>query len=641
MLPAGSATAQSSPTVMPNMSALMALTATQMSGFGVIFLSGYYGGSPLGGGSFVWTPVTSATPNIGTIIAPSDAPGTCSSGCLIRVLTGPITPFMFGARGDGSTDDRSAVQAMLNTAAGTTTSSFYFPTAPGGYYRLSGKIEPMSKSELYGDGPSSAITCVDLSDDCIWGQAAVNNLNIHDLKISYEIGTVPAAHNQGAISLYGANNRVADVEVADSAYIGINLPVFTSFGNTVSNIYCHDNQAAFSLSDSACIQIANGASQNIIEGSRLTGGAGTWHGIHILNATAAHTPLHNKILHNYISGFQAYGIVDYNDGVGNGNQNTFSLIDGNTIHDIQGTALSNGSGMCIYIQTEGGATIVNNAISNCMLQTTASSLLLAAISVAGTAAYTSSAATTISDNSVQTSKFLGIGLSINSGTVAGNNVSSALGGGTAIYVTDCLNGCSVSGNTAVVSGPQRGIDVTAEDMNVTGVTVVGNVASGSTANPALHIRGANGKLISGVISGNNAIAGPGGVGGALMNVTNSIVANNSFVGGGGDGFDLTNCTNVAGSGNRFRDANHQFVSVGISSGCFFDLSNDFDFSAVTHILNNVTGVNIEIRGNSPPSAGNFQVGDRVQQSVPQLLSPKGWDNIAAGTPGNWVSEGNL
>jgi hypothetical protein len=42
-----------------------------------------------------------------------------------------------------------------------------------------------------------------------------------------------------------------------------------------------------------------------------------------------------------------------------------------------------------------------------------------------------------------------------------------------------------------------------------------------------------------------------------------------------------------------------------------------------------------------PLAGTFAVGDRVLNSTPSIGQPKGWICTVAGTPGTWVSEGNL
>jgi hypothetical protein len=44
---------------------------------------------------------------------------------------------------------------------------------------------------------------------------------------------------------------------------------------------------------------------------------------------------------------------------------------------------------------------------------------------------------------------------------------------------------------------------------------------------------------------------------------------------------------------------------------------------------------------SPPSSGSFLRGDRFFNSLPSVGQPKGWICTVSGTPGTWVSEGNL
>ena len=46
-------------------------------------------------------------------------------------------------------------------------------------------------------------------------------------------------------------------------------------------------------------------------------------------------------------------------------------------------------------------------------------------------------------------------------------------------------------------------------------------------------------------------------------------------------------------------------------------------------------------GSAAPAAGTWKVGDYVRNSVPAVGSAKGWLCTVAGTPGTWVSEGNL
>jgi hypothetical protein len=46
-------------------------------------------------------------------------------------------------------------------------------------------------------------------------------------------------------------------------------------------------------------------------------------------------------------------------------------------------------------------------------------------------------------------------------------------------------------------------------------------------------------------------------------------------------------------------------------------------------------------GTAPPVTGSYARGDYIRNSRPAAGSPKGWFCVAAGSPGTWVSEGNL
>lgn len=55
-----------------------------------------------------------------------------------------------------------------------------------------------------------------------------------------------------------------------------------------------------------------------------------------------------------------------------------------------------------------------------------------------------------------------------------------------------------------------------------------------------------------------------------------------------------------------------------------------------------TGTRLRVRHDSAaPTAGAWLRGDRTEQSLPAAGSPKGWRCTSDGTPGTWVSEGNL
>ena len=49
----------------------------------------------------------------------------------------------------------------------------------------------------------------------------------------------------------------------------------------------------------------------------------------------------------------------------------------------------------------------------------------------------------------------------------------------------------------------------------------------------------------------------------------------------------------------------------------------------------------EQTGTAAPTTGEHELGDYVRNSAPAVGQPKGWTCTVAGTPGTWVSTGNL
>lgn len=140
---------------------IAALKALTPSAGDAVNVLGYYAAGDGGGGTFYYDSGSSATDNGGTIIAP-----TAGSGRWLRAYSaGAINVRWFGAKGDGVTDDTTAIQGALNTG--------FLTHVPAGSYVVSQALTPPSPTGSYyggiiGDGSRKSIILL---------QGAITGLN--------------------------------------------------------------------------------------------------------------------------------------------------------------------------------------------------------------------------------------------------------------------------------------------------------------------------------------------------------------------------------------------------------------------------------------------------------------------------------
>lgn len=141
----------------------------------------------------------------------------------------------FGAKGDGTTDDTLALQALFASKSGR----FYFPT---GTYKINGTLSIPASSEMFGDGDSTIISVYGYTNldyryfrgnTKVYPYILVENafVKLHDFKIvgstpehktHYGIGVIDTTHceikNVTAYNInYDPNRQESDAEYA-SAY---------------------------------------------------------------------------------------------------------------------------------------------------------------------------------------------------------------------------------------------------------------------------------------------------------------------------------------------------------------------------------------------------------------------------------------
>ncbi|WP_026870223.1 hypothetical protein [Inquilinus limosus] len=81
-----------------------------------IFLRGRDNPSDKGGGTFSWRADSTAMPDSGIVVRPSSITDPSAAGRWHRVFDGAVSPYWFGAKGDGATDDSDAINAAIAAA---------------------------------------------------------------------------------------------------------------------------------------------------------------------------------------------------------------------------------------------------------------------------------------------------------------------------------------------------------------------------------------------------------------------------------------------------------------------------------------------------------------------------------------------
>jgi hypothetical protein len=124
----------------------------------VVTVQGLAAAGDGGGGLFTWSAASTATADHGTIFAATGV----STGRWLRQLPGYLTPQMFGAKCDGSTDDSTAFSYALTATGGGATagSALFIPAAPLGCViasNLSYTLSSAGPLRIYGTGPKSRL----------------------------------------------------------------------------------------------------------------------------------------------------------------------------------------------------------------------------------------------------------------------------------------------------------------------------------------------------------------------------------------------------------------------------------------------------------------------------------------------------
>lgn len=539
----------------------------------------------------------------------------------------PPSPLV-AAVGDGVANDTAAIQAAANALSSG--GILYFPA---GTYKITTSISLLSNviSQGCGSGTIIKLATGDISGFLISSKSGVT---IKDLKISAEVAGTTAY--KGGIELQSSSNcLVEDVLFVGMSWAGIYCNISSN------NIFRGNRFDSFlgSLDDTGDIIIYRDSNYNIVEDNFCYGGSNSWFGVNIQDPSGTTSPIGNKVLNNQISEHKAYGVnVYYNQQV-----NSKTIVKGNNIRDILGSAVSGASGAGIYIQSAGGCVVSENEISNCCRLTTNF----------GTLAPAGIGVTNI--------------LSSNTGKVVlSNNTITGMTKAPAIFVNTSGAGILLEGNIIDINNTGAGTSghgiyiKNSTRTSVKGGTIKqGNVNYWAVNLESTIVGGLDGAIVEGLNIyslglgiGFNPSGGGTFVRSIISNTYIESTLKSLFLNAATDThisgsifqsvdypIHLASCPRTRMSNNRFNSTTGALgpIFTGVNTGSFMDAACTY----ATVMENSGTGVIVEQYANAAPVTGYWAVGDRIIQSVPVVGSPKGWRCTVAGNPGTWVSEGNL
>jgi hypothetical protein len=260
-----------------------------------ILVNGYYTNGDGGGGYFY--PATTGGPytnNNGTIIVPGG--GTASSAWIRVQQNNVIDVKFFGAKGDGNTNDKNAIQAAIDYAQSNVSNggSVYFPR---GIYQINSTLLITSNYiSLFGEGLSSVIktnfTGNIVSIHGTIGGTKVSNISVSKLRFISNV-----AHSTGSLfSCYSCSDIFISDIVAGSYY------TFLSAGtdgeaNSAIRIFVRSSKFDHANYGSPGILLYSGSILNITDcffngngnsGETLIreiGSSNNWDGLNLTNCT--------------------------------------------------------------------------------------------------------------------------------------------------------------------------------------------------------------------------------------------------------------------------------------------------------------------------------------------------------------------
>lgn len=463
-----------------------------------VFVETYYSGGTYGGGVFTWNPSSTATVNGGTIIA---ATGIATGRWIRDVSSGTVTPYDFGCKGDGSTNDTTAFNKCL--ALGTAV------FVPPGTFTGTTRLLPVSGQLITGSGDLSIINCTGVNTNTIEFDN-VTNVTIENVKVTYT-GTNPGGNGDAGCALVMRSSAAFNL-ANNCHFIGLagygSATIYLCSDNTIQNCQVSGTSGNTAGWD---ILVYGGGSRNKLLNNRCQGAGGIGIGLLYFGTD---TGVDNIVSGNVISTHTTYGVINY---CSSATPVKNTLIAGNVISEISGLNGSPGSrgfGAGIYCAGAEYVNITGNNIYRTNISTDDFSLAPAAIGLNSCAIFS------VTDNVIHDCFQYGI---------------EAISGDLSAYFG--LGGGVISGNT-IKGTVNNAIEVRAQSfVNVTGNTIGNSSAAGIAIESVTATR-------NGIKVTDNIVVDCTTLGISLASIASPIVSNNRVM-NNATGISFSSCSDMA------------------------------------------------------------------------------------------------
>lgn len=431
----------------------------------------------------------------------------------------------YGAKGDGTTDDTSAIQAAINAvpAAGGTVH------VPSGKYKTTSSLTLPSNVVLAGDGYNSIIDASSVTGINVITATSTSHTVVRGLHIKSTGGTGVFLSN-GGVLFNGVSYGVVEDCIFENGYYGVILE--SSTDSTVSNN--RFISAPASHLQGIDVYVSYASSRNVVTKNHCNSGNDTAISVQTINS--GNVANDNVISNNEIYNYSRYGIFIYRKNAADTLYR--NIVSHNVIDGITGTSSDDGGathpyGAGIYNQGAEYTAITSNAVTNTNQSTDTESLAPGAIGSTNTTNID------ISGNVIHDVSWYGIWIGdpnqnglgtgtgasfvANGGAIVGNNIIRNATAKDAIKISQRHN-VRVENNH--ISGAVHGIEVASGGS----YTYLHNIAiSHNTIGPGITQNGIYAQeLQRGVIDG-NVIDGPGADGISVYGTSDAVTVSHNTI----------------------------------------------------------------------------------------------------------------